>query len=573
MQIIRNTLGRVAAIAMAVVMASLPLTRLSAQSDHNFETAKNLDIFNNLLKTVDLYYVDTIDAGKLVKTAADAMLETLDPYTNYFPESESNDLKQMLTGRYGGMGALIHFNKELHRCIIAEPFKGSPSAEAGLRAGDIIIAIDDKTFGPITDNDDTGKFTESVSSALRGEPGTTVRIKIERPGEKKQRVVAVKRAAIKSPAVTWYGMVGDKGYINLSQFTEGCAAEMHSAVEDLRQKGAKGLVIDLRGNGGGSLEEAVDIVNLFVGKGKTVVSLKGKVKASNQTLSTEHDALVPDMPIVVMVNGGSASSSEIMAGTLQDYDRAVIVGSRTYGKGLVQQTRPLPYNGVIKVTTSKYYIPSGRCIQAIDYSNRNADGSVGRIPDSLTHVFHTADGREVRDGGGILPDSIVSVDSVANIVIYLSPSMTTSQVLFDFVTDYIQRHPTVAQPTDFDISDEEYARFCTYAREHKFKYDQQSGKLLASLKKTAAFEGYDIKDEVAAIEAKLNHNEDYDFAHWKPEIKRLLNSEIMLRYYYREGAVRNALNGDKVFETAVGILDHPEVYSSILSPKNKQKTK
>lgn len=555
------------------VMLLAESTAAPAQTNHNFRVAKNLDIFNEIIKQIDLYYVDTIDPDKLVKTAADAMLETLDPYTNYFPESENSDLKQMLTGKYGGMGALIHFNKELHRCIIAEPFKGSPSAEAGLKAGDVIIEIDGKAFGPLADGGDTEKFTGSVSAALRGEPGTTVKIKVERPGEHKARLFAVRRAAIKSPAVTCYDMVGDKGYISLSQFTEGSAAEVRAALESLRKRGAKGIILDLRGNGGGSLEEAVDIVNLFIGKGKTVVSLKGKVKESNQVLRTQHDAVDADIPVAVLVNGATASASEITAGTLQDYDRAVIIGTRTYGKGLVQQTRPLPYDGIIKVTTSKYYIPSGRCIQAIDYSNRNSDGSVGRIPDSLTHIFHTAGGREVRDGGGILPDSVMKVDSVANVVIYLSPSMTTSQVLFDFVTEYVQRHPQIASPADFDISDEEYDRFVAYAKAHNFKYDRQSAKVLESLKKTAAFEGYDVKEEISALEKKLSHNEDYDFTHWKSEIKRLLNAEIMLRYYYREGAVRNSISSDKVFRAADAVLSDPALYSSMLRPHNKKNKK
>ncbi len=553
--------------AVAALLIALPS---AAQKNHNFEVGKNLDVFNHLFKQLDLYYVDTINPSKLIKEAADAMLSTLDPYTNYFADSERGDLKQMLTGKYGGMGALIHYNKELKRCIVAEPFENCPATKAGLRAGDVIIEIAGKAFGPLKDGEDSGDFTSSVSDALRGEPGTTFILKIQRPGEDKVREVKVTREAIKTPAITYSGMLGDAGYIYLSQFTQGCADEMRKAVAGLKGQGAKKLLIDLRGNGGGSLEEAVEIVNLFIDKGKTVVELKGKVKSEQQVLKTQREPFDTQIPIAVLVNGGSASAAEIMAGTLQDYDRAVVVGTRTYGKGLVQQTRPLPYDGMLKVTTSKYYIPSGRCIQAIDYSHRNADGSVGRIPDSLTHVFHTANGRPVRDGGGILPDSVVKVDSVANIVIYLSPSMLTSRVLFDFVTDFVNRHPQIDKPESFDISDDEYEKFKQYAIAEKFSYDKQSEKVLKQLKSVAKFEGYDVANEIKALEAKLTHNESYDFDHWKPEIKKLLNNEIMLRYYYKRGAVRNSLNGDKTLDAVRQILDSPQTYSEILKPKKKK---
>lgn len=556
---------------LAATVMALCLLPATAQNNHNFDVAKNLDVFNSLFKQLDLYYVDTVDATKLINVATDAMLSTLDPYTDYFADTDRSDLKQMLTGKYGGMGALIHYNKDLKRCIVAEPFEGCPAVKAGLKAGDVIYEIEGKAFGPLPDGDDTGDFTSSVSNALRGEPGTSFIIKIMRPGEDTPREIRVVREAIKTPAVTYYGMLtGDAGYIYLSQFTQGCADEMRKALDELIRQGARKLVFDLRGNGGGSLEEAVEIVNLFIGRNKTVVELKGKVKSEQQVLRTQHDAAYPDIPLAVLVNGSSASASEIAAGTLQDYDRAVVVGTRTFGKGLVQQTRQLPYDGMLKLTTSKYYIPSGRCIQAIDYSHRNADGSVGRIPDSLTHVFHTAGGRPVRDGGGILPDTVVTVDSVANIVLYLSPSMLASQVLFDFVTEYTHRHPQIDAPEKFDISDDEYDKFKAYAIEHKFSYDKQSEKVLKQLKTVAKFEGYDVENEIKALEAKLIHNEDYDFEHWKPEIKKLLNSEIMLRYYYRKGSVRNSLNRDKTLDAAMAILNAPKAYSDILKPaKNK----
>lgn len=553
-----------------IILAAWLALPATAQKNHNFEVSKNLEIFNNLFKQLDLYYVDTLDADKLVKTATGSMLNTLDPYTEYYPDDERDDLKQMLTGKYAGIGSLIHYSKNEDRCIISEPFENMPAAEGGLKAGDVILSIAGKEFGP-KGPQNTNEFTESVSNALRGEPGTSFIVKIQRPGEDKPREIKLTRRAIKTPPISYYGMIAENtGYIYLSSFPEGAATDVRRAVIDLKQKGAKQLVLDLRNNGGGSMQEAIDLVNLFIGKGKTVVELKGKIKSANETYKTQREALDPDIPLAVLVNGNTASSSEITAGTLQDYDRAVVIGTRTYGKGLVQQTRPLPYDGVLKLTTSRYYIPSGRCIQAIDYSHRAANGAVNRIPDSLTNVFHTAAGRPVRDGGGIMPDSVVKVDSVANIVLYLNPGMITSDVLFNFVTEYTHRHATIDPPEKFDISDEEYENFKRYAKEHNFTYDRQSVKLLDNLKKVAKFEGYDVAEDIKALEAKLTHNEDYDFEHWKPEIKKLLNNEIMLRYYYRRGLIRNSLNNDKTLDTALAVLNNPQEYRKMLAPQPGQ---
>lgn len=553
-----------------IILAAWLALPATAQKNHNFEVSKNLEIFNNLFKQLDLYYVDTLDADKLVKTATGSMLNTLDPYTEYYPDDERDDLKQMLTGKYAGIGSLIHYSKNEDRCIISEPFENMPAAEGGLKAGDVILSIAGKEFGP-KGSQNTNEFTESVSNALRGEPGTSFIVKIQRPGEDKPREIKLTRRAIKTPPISYYGMIAENtGYIYLSSFPEGAATDVRRAVIDLKQKGAKQLVLDLRNNGGGSMQEAIDLVNLFIGKGKTVVELKGKIKSANEMYKTQREALDPDIPLAVLVNGNTASSSEITAGTLQDYDRAVVIGTRTYGKGLVQQTRPLPYDGVLKLTTSRYYIPSGRCIQAIDYSHRAANGAVNRIPDSLTNVFHTAAGRPVRDGGGIMPDSVVKVDSVANIVLYLNPGMITSDVLFNFVTEYTHRHATIDPPEKFDISDEEYENFKRYAKEHNFTYDRQSVKLLDNLKKVAKFEGYDVAEDIKALEAKLTHNEDYDFEHWKPEIKKLLNNEIMLRYYYRRGLIRNSLNNDKTLDTALAVLNNPQEYRKMLAPQPGQ---
>ena len=552
-----------------LLFAALPL---AAQKNHNFEVSKNLDVFNSLYKQLDLNYVDTLDANKLIKNAANYMLSGLDPYTEYYTNEDRSDLKQMLTGKYAGIGALIHYYKKKDRCIIAEPYENMPAADAGLKAGDIILSIDGKDPG-VKGSRATDDYTSSISSGLRGLPGTELTLKVERPGQNKPLVFKIKRRAIQLPSLPYYGMVADSvGYVYLSQFTEGCAKEMRRAIIDLKTKGAKALVLDLRGNGGGSLSEAIDIVNLFIPKGREVVHTKGKVRAANSVDKTRNDALDEHIPLAVLVNGGSASASEITSGALQDLDRAVIVGSQTYGKGLVQQTRELPYNGVLKLTTAKYYIPSGRCVQAIDYSHRNSDGSVGRIPDSLTHVFHTAAGREVRDGGGIRPDILPQRDSLPNIVIYLSPQMSTGDVLFDFVTEYTLRHATIAAPETFDISDEEYELFKAKAIRDTFKYDRQSERILQELKRVARIEGYanQAANAFKLLEEKLKHDTDYDLTLWKPEIKKLLNAEIMRRYYYQKGYIRNSLNGDKDLAAALKVLGDKQEYRRILSgPKRK----
>lgn len=552
-----------------LLFAALPL---AAQKNHNFEVSKNLDVFNSLYKQLDLNYVDTLDANKLIKNAANYMLSGLDPYTEYYTNEDRSDLKQMLTGKYAGIGALIHYYKKKDRCIIAEPYENMPAADAGLKAGDIILSIDGKDPG-VKGSRATDDYTSSISSGLRGLPGTELTLKVERPGQNKPLVFKIKRRAIQLPSLPYYGMVADSvGYVYLSQFTEGCAKEMRRAIIDLKTKGAKALVLDLRGNGGGSLSEAIDIVNLFIPKGREVVHTKGKVRAANSVDKTRNEALDEHIPLAVLVNGGSASASEITSGALQDLDRAVIVGSQTYGKGLVQQTRELPYNGVLKLTTAKYYIPSGRCVQAIDYSHRNSDGSVGRIPDSLTHVFHTAAGREVRDGGGIRPDILTQRDSLPNIVIYLSPQMSTGDVLFDFVTEYTLRHTTIDAPETFDISDEEYELFKAKAIRDTFKYDRQSERILQELKRVARIEGYanQAADAFKLLEEKLKHDTDYDLTLWKPEIKKLLNAEIMRRYYYQKGYIRNGLNGDKDLAAALKVLGDKQEYQRILSgPKRK----
>ncbi len=526
--------------------------------NRNFRIAKNLDIFNSIFKELDMFYVDTIDPDKTIKEGIDAMLMQLDPYTNYFPEEDMGDFKQMVTGKYGGIGSLITFYKAKNRVAIAEPFENTPASKAGLKAGDILLEIDGKDL--------LGKKQDEVSNLLRGEIGTSFMLKVERPGEKKPLEFKITRESIQIDPVPYYGIVGDSiGYIVLTSFTDNCAKDVRKAFIDLKQQGIKSLILDLRNNGGGVLTEAVDIINLFVPKGKEVISTRGKVKQWDRIYKTTREPLDAEIPLAVLVNSASASASEIVAGALQDLDRAVIIGTRTFGKGLVQTSRDLPYNGSLKVTTAKYYIPSGRCIQAIDYTHRNEDGSVGRIPDSLTTVFHTAAGREVRDGGGIRPDKEVKAEKIPNILYYL----VADNIIFDYATEYCLQHPTIAPVAQFEVTDEDYQAFKEKVKKADFKYDRQSEKVLKNLKEVAEFEGYmdDASEEFKALEQKLSHNLDRDLNHFSKDIKRLIADEIIKRYYYQRGSIQEQLKDDDGIEEAIKILNNKPEYLEILSGK------
>ena len=537
----------------------LGLSFYSFKGDNrNFQIAKNLDIFNAIYKELDLFYVDTINPDQTIKEGIDAMLMQLDPYTNYFPEEDMGDLKQMITGKYGGIGSLITFYKAKNRVAIAEPFENTPAAKAGLKAGDILLEIDGKDL--------LGKRQDSVSNMLRGEIGTSFMLKVERPGEKKPLEFKITRESIQINPVPYYGIVGKStGYICLTSFTDKSAKEVRKALINLKQQGITSLILDLRNNGGGSLNEAVDIVNLFVPKGKEVVSTRGKVKQWDRTYKTTREPLDAEIPLAVLVNSASASASEIVAGALQDLDRAAIIGDRTFGKGLVQTTRDLPYNGSLKVTTAKYYIPSGRCIQAIDYSHRNEDGSVGRIPDSLTTVFHTAAGREVRDGGGISPDKEVKSEKFPNILFYL----VNDNLIFDYATDYCLKHPSIVSVEEFKVTDEDYNEFKEKVKKADFKYDRQSEKVLKNLKEVAEFEGYmdDASEEFKALENKLKHNLDRDLDHFAKDIKLLIAQEIIKRYYYQAGAIKEQLKSDDDVEEALKILNDRPEYQKLLAGK------
>ena len=534
-----------------------------AQKNHNLEVAKNLDIFNQLYKNLDLLYVDTLNPNEVVTTGIKAMLRSLDPYTEYYPESETKNLKMMLTGKYAGIGALIRYHRKLKRIVIDEPYEGMPAAEAGLKKGDIILSIDDSVM---TDRD-----VSYVSSRLRGDAGTKFVLKVQRPSTGKQMSFKITRRNIKLPELAYYGILeGNIGYINLNQFTEGCSKDVRRAFIDLKKQGATALVFDLRGNGGGSEMEAVDIVNLWIGKDQMVVENRGKISQANHAYKTRLEPVDTDMPLVVLVNGETASASEITSGALQDLDRAVILGTRTYGKGLVQIPLDLPYNTNLKLTTSKYYIPSGRCIQAINYSRNGTGGYRERVPDSLTHVFLTAAGREVRDGGGITPDMEVKNDTIPNIAYYLSASgVDSTEVMFDWVVDYIDKHPTIAAPREFHLTDAEFADFKQQVIKSGFTYDPVSQKQLKDLEKTAKAEGYyeQAREAFGLLESKLKHDVGTDIDKHKDILRQMLELEIITAYYYQKGGIEAGLQYDKQLKEAIRLLQQPETYKKLLTPK------
>lgn len=551
-----------------IVMLGMGMTSFK-EDDRNFQISKNLDIFNSIFKELDMFYVDTVNAEKMIQTGVEGMLSLTDPYTEYYPEEEVSSLKEMTTGKYGGIGAAIRYYEAKDRIAVVEPTEGMPAAEAGVKAGDIILSVGGKEM--VRGDMKPQEFSSKVSEALRGEPGTSFVLKVLRPLKNDSTVMEFKitRKNIRTNPVPYYGMVKDSiGYLALSSFTENSAKDFKKAFIELKQKGAKSLIIDLRDNGGGSLSEAVDIVNLYVPKGQEIVVTKGKVRQAQGSYKTQNEPVDTQIPLAVLVNGATASASEIVSGSLQDLDRAVVIGSRTFGKGLVQTIRPLPYNGTLKVTTSKYYIPSGRCIQAIDYAKKNADGSVARTPDSLTTVFHTAAGREVRDGGGIRPDIEVKGDKIPNIVFYLM----NDDLIFDYATQYCWDYPTLASVDDFKLTDADYEAFKKLVKSRNFTYDRQSEKMLKSLKEIAEFEGYmtEAAEEFKALEKKLNHNLDRDLDYFAKPIKEYISQEIVTRYFYQRGAAMERLKDDTDLEEAIKVLQNPVRYREILSAPVKK---
>lgn len=553
-----------------VLLMGLGLSSFT-DDDRNFQISKNLDLLNSIFKELDMFYVDSLDVEKVIQSSVDGMLSSTDPYTEYYPEEEESTLKEMTTGKYGGIGAAIRYYEAKDRIAIIEPTEGMPAAEAGVKAGDIILSVGGKEMvrGDMKPQD----FSSKVSEALRGEPGTSFVLKVLRPLKNDSTVMEFKvtRKSIRTNPIPYFGMVRDSiGYLTLTGFTENCAKDFKKALISLKQQGAKSLIVDLRDNGGGSLTEAIDIVNYFVPKNQEILVTKGKLKQAQNSYKTQNEPLDERIPLVVLVNGSSASASEIVSGSLQDLDRAVIIGSRTFGKGLVQTIRPLPYNATLKVTTSKYYIPSGRCIQAIDYAKKNADGSVARIPDSLTTVFHTAAGREVRDGGGIRPDIEVKGDKIPNIVFYLM----NDDLIFDYATQYCLEHPTLSSIEELKITDADYEAFKKLVKSRNFTYDRQSEKMLKTLKEIAEFEGYmeGASEEFKALEKKLSHNLDRDLDYFSKQIKSYLAEEIAPRYFYQRGRAMERLKEDEDLEKAIEILKDPVRYHQILSAPEAKTT-
>lgn len=537
------------------------------QKDHHFEVAKHLDIFNNVYKNLELLYVDTLNPKETIGTAINAMLRSLDPYTEYYAQEDTKDLKMMLTGKYAGIGALIRKHQKLNRIVIDEPYAGMPAAEAGLKKGDVILSIDDSLM--------TQKDVSYVSNHLRGEPGTTFLLKVFRPSVQKEMKFKITRKNIKLPEMPYYGILeGNIGYINFNSFTQESGKEVRRAFVDLKKQGATSLIFDLRGNGGGSEAEAVNIVNLWVPKGVTVVENRGKLKEASRSYKTTLEPVDTIMPLVVLVNGETASASEITSGALQDLDRAVVLGTRTFGKGLVQVPIDLPYNTNLKVTTSKYYIPSGRCIQAINYKH-SGGGYREHIPDSLTKVFYTAGGREVRDGGGIKPDIEVKADTIPNIVFYLSATgQDSTEVMFDYVVDYIAKHPQIAKPSEFHLTDADWEEFKSRVIKSGFTYDPVSKKQLDQLVKTAQFEGYydDAKEAFDNLEKKLNHDVAVDLEKHKQVLLQVIEADIIAAYYYQAGSIESGLQYDRQVKEAQKLLKNQDEYKKILAPKKPKET-
>ncbi len=554
-------------IALFLLLGMTLSASAQKNKDHHFEVGKHLDIFNQLYKNLELLYVDTLNPKETIGTGINAMLRSLDPYTEYYAQDETKNLRMMLTGKYAGIGALIRKHQKLDRVVIDEPYANMPAAEAGLKKGDVVISIDDTLM-----NDKTVSY---VSDHLRGEPGTSFLLKVMRPSTGKLMSFKITRRNIKLPELPFYGIrEGNIGYINLNSFTEGCAKDMRRAFIDLKKQGATSLILDLRGNGGGSEQEAVDILNLWLPKGITVVENRGKVRQANKEYKTRVEPLDTVMPMVVLVNGETASASEITSGAIQDLDRGIILGTRTYGKGLVQIPIDLPYNTNMKVTTSKYYIPSGRCIQAINYK-KGSGGYREHIPDSLTKVFYTRNGREVRDGGGIKPDVELKADTIPNIAFYLSASgQDSTEVMFDYVVDYIAKHPTIAPAAEFHLTDADWQEFKERVIQSGFTYDPVSKKQLAELVKTAKFEGYyeEAKPAFDELEKKLNHDVAFALDRYEQVIRQIVEQEIIAAYYYQAGAIEAGLGYDKQLNEAIRLLKTPEEYRKVLAPQKPKET-
>lgn len=516
--------------------------------------ANSLEIYNAVMRELSINYVDTIDYEQINQAGINYMLQKLDPYTTFFAESEEDALKMMTTGTYGGIGAII--SRQGANILIAEPYEGMPAQRHDIRAGDIIVEVDGKST--------KGLQTGDVSQMLRGPQGTEVELLLQRPGEKKTFRKKIIREVIQINPVEYYGMLTDTiGYIALRDFTDKAYNEVRDAVIDLtKNHNMRKLIIDLRSNGGGLVSEAVNIAGLFVPRHTHIVSTKGLQPQSHQEYVTSNEPLLPDLPLMVLINSASASASEILAGALQDLDRAIVVGERSYGKGLVQSLRPLPHNTYLKVTTAKYYIPSGRCVQAIDYAKRNSDGSIQRIPDSLTHEFTTRNGRKVRDGGGIMPDSTLKRRDDCNIVYELY----VRNLFFDYATNYARTHKSIAAPERFALTDAEYDDFINYVKAQNFTYELQSAQMLDEVRQVVQAEGYatDADTLLAQLATTLKPDIDRDLRHFRQSIEELLGSEIVKRYYFQKGTVAYELRFDQWLHQAIDLFNDDRRCADIL---------
>ncbi len=531
--------------------------------DDFFEISKNLDIFATLFREVNLYYVDEVKPGDLMKTGIDAMLESLDPYTNFIPEEDIEDARFMTTGQYGGIGALIRMKDDY--IVVAEPYENAPAAKGGLMAGDVILEVEGKST--------KGKTTGDVVKILKGQPNTPVKLLVRRPGEEKPIEMQLMREEIKVKNVPYFGMVNDKiGMIKLTGFTEDAGREVRDALTKLKENPSlEGVILDLRGNPGGLLREAINIVNIFVEKGLDIVSTKGKVKEWDKTYKSLNAPVDLNIPVAVLINRGSASASEIVSGSLQDFDRAVVIGQRSFGKGLVQTSRPLSYNTQIKITTSKYYIPSGRCIQAKDYSNRNEDGSVGTVPDSLIREFKTKNGRKVYDGGGVNPDVGIESREYAPI----SRALVNESIIFDFATEFRRKNPQIASAKDFRITPAIFEEFVQFASAKDIKYETESEELLVKLKEVSEKEKYfsSFEKEYNQLRDKMMHDKKADIEKSKEEISELLADEIVMRYHFQRGQIENSFHYDPEVKRAVEILNNKTFYGEVLSGRYVEEVK
>ena len=533
--------------------------------EHYFEINKSLNIFNSVVREVDRLYVDTLDIDKTVRTGIEYMLNSLDPYTVYYNEDDMKDLTFMTTGEYAGVGASVVYRDG--KVIFSDPFEGKPAAKAGIKSGDIILEIDGKDMTTCTTKDGM-TFGQSLSSFvsdnLKGDPNTTLTVKIQRPSEKKPKTIKIVRETVVVEPVVYNDILNDTiGYIQLGSFTNKSSANVLSTFKDMKSKGVNSLILDLRDNGGGILEDAVQIVNMFVPKGETIVTTRGKSKETERLYKTTIEPIDTIMPIVVLINESTASASEILSGSLQDLDRAILVGKNSYGKGLVQVPKEIIFGGGIKITTSKYYISSGRCVQRLDYKHKNIDGSAKQVADSLRTTFYTSIGREVKDGGGVTPDIVTKQEKVPNICYYLSNQF----IIFDWVTDWTAKHPSIADAKTFTISDEDYKSFTEYVKSKNFEYDKLSENSMTKLKEVMEFEGYyDLAEsEFQALEAKLVPDLDRDLELFKGNINEMLNEEIVKRYYYQRGAIANSIKDDVDINEAIRILNNKEEYNKILS--------